>query len=158
MGDVLIPPWLFTRHFSYGLPFPREYMKVGWKVHMMTSYLLLMTVFHKLNPSTAKPTKCGSVWTTMWTMLKNTPHLVTFHERIIVCLWNFQLDPCTSGFNRFILIYCFSRRKRLFNKIHLTVSCVFFEFRLYYKLVPFQLFFFENVRSVDQTPSVKFVF
>ena len=33
----------------------------------------------------------SSVWSIMWTTLKNKPHLVTFYESILVSLWTFQL-------------------------------------------------------------------
>ena len=55
----------------------KRYTRVGWKVHVMTSYLLLMTV------------------------LKNTPHLVTFHQSILGLSMNFSVGPCIH-FHKFL--------------------------------------------------------
>ena len=44
--------------------------------------------FYQWDPSTATPME--EVWIARWTMLKNTPHLITFYESILVSLWAFQ--------------------------------------------------------------------
>ena len=63
----------------YYLPMARgeEYLWVGWKVHLMTSYLLLMSSFLTMGSKHCN-TNGRSVWTSRGTMLKNKPHLVTF--------------------------------------------------------------------------------
>ena len=62
---------------------------IGWKVHKMTSYLLLMTFW----PMVFKHciTDGRSTWTSSGTILKNKHHLVTLHESILVSLCTFQL-------------------------------------------------------------------
>ena len=61
---------------------------MSWKVHMMTSYLQLMTFL------TIGSKYCNTIgkseWVTRGSVLKNRPHLVTFHEGILVSLWTFQ--------------------------------------------------------------------
>ena len=66
-------------------------MRIDWKVHRGMSYLLLMTFF----------TNGIQVLQHQWKecvshckedeISKNKPHLVTFHECILVSLWTFQL-------------------------------------------------------------------
>ena len=65
---------------------------IGWKFYV-TLYLLLIT-FWPMNSKQCN-TNGRSVWTTMWTMLKNKPHLVTFHESMYLGKpMNFSADPC----------------------------------------------------------------
>ena len=58
------------------------YTRMGWKIPMMMSCLLLMTFW-----------SMGSKhWNTNGkSKLKNESHLVTFHENTLVNLWTFQL-------------------------------------------------------------------
>ena len=64
------------------------YMRVSWKVHVMTSYLLLMTFLTNkiqvLQHQWKKYVDCKGVY------VQNKSHLVTFHENILVSLWTFQ--------------------------------------------------------------------
>ena len=56
-----------------------RYIRMSWKVYIMTSYLFWVMGFKHCNNE-------RSVWTTGRTMLKNKLHLVTFHESILVSL------------------------------------------------------------------------
>ena len=71
---------------------------VGWKVHMMTSYLLLITF---LPMGTKHCNTDGKVWA-RGTMSKNKPHLATFSENILVSLWSFQLTFVDRQINKWI--------------------------------------------------------
>ena len=63
-------------------------MKFGQKVHMMMSYLLLMTFLNiRIQALQHQRKKCVDH---KGTMLKNKPNLVTFPESILVSLWTFQ--------------------------------------------------------------------
>ena len=61
---------------------------VGWKVHKADGVISTVDAFfHQCNRSIATPMEevCGS----LGELLKNKPHLVTFHESILVILWTF---------------------------------------------------------------------
>ena len=60
-------------------------MRVGWKFHVI--YLLLNFL---LIGSKHCNTNERSLWTARETVLKNKPHLFTFHESILVRLLTFQ--------------------------------------------------------------------
>ena len=70
----------------------------------MTSYLPWMTFW--LIVSKHCITDRGNVWTTKETMLKNKPHLVSFHRSIFISLWTF---PPTFVY---IYIYIYIERER----------------------------------------------
>ena len=65
-------------------------MRVCWRVHRLTSYLLLTFFFFLLIGS-----KYSNTNRSMWIprrIGKNKSYFVTFHESIIVILWTFQLN------------------------------------------------------------------
>ena len=55
----------------------------GWKVHLLSSFLLLMWWL-------IWPMKSKHCNTDGRSMLKNKPHLITFHENILVSLWTMK--------------------------------------------------------------------
>ena len=61
--------------------------RLGWKVHMMMSYLQLMLFLSTGSKNCNIDGKC--VCTAKGTRLKNKPHLVTFHVNILIRLWTF---------------------------------------------------------------------
>ena len=71
-------------------------MKMDRKVHIMASYLLLVTFLRFKHYNTDG----RSVWTGRGTLLKNKPHLVTFHETILVSLRTSQLTLVSNSLSR----------------------------------------------------------
>ena len=77
------------------------YVKMGWKVHRMMSYLLLLNFWRKGYKHCT--TGRRNVLTARRTILKNKP-LVTFHKSILVSLWTFQ--PTHVILSNFFLAFC----------------------------------------------------
>ena len=67
--------------------------EVDWKVYMMTSDRLLhvFILFYFLNQWDISSATVEKLY--YKGDLKNQPHLVTFHENILVNLWTFQSTP-----------------------------------------------------------------
>ena len=77
------------KHQEY-LQWPVVCIRVNWNVHRLMSYLLI-TCFDQWDPSTATLIEevCEPQGISMW---KNKPHLVTFHESILLSIWTFLLN------------------------------------------------------------------
>ena len=74
--------------YIHSQAFTPRLMSAGWKGHIMMS-TVVDNFFDQWNPCTVTPMEevCGPQ---RGTMLKNKPHLVTFHEGTLVSSWIFQ--------------------------------------------------------------------
>ena len=67
---------------------------VGWKVHMMISFLPLTIFWPMISKYSNTDEKC--IWIATSPMLENKPHLLTFHKSTLVNFWNVQSNLHTK--------------------------------------------------------------
>ena len=99
--------------YSFILFITDNYKNGCWKVHMMTSCLLLLTFLtNGIQSLQHQWKKCENQ---KETILKNSSHLIPFYERILVSLWIFQPNLIKFCISFFIWVKCTCAMKMLGN-------------------------------------------